>query len=82
MYDVEDGDGEILIDGKNIKDYNPMWLREQIAVVSQDIQIFSKTLRDNLIFGCQTMPSDEKIDEVFTRSKEIVCMRKLAFCRP
>ena len=35
-YDLKEGCGEILLDGHNIKEYNPVWLREQIAMVPQD----------------------------------------------
>jgi ABC-type multidrug transport system fused ATPase/permease subunit len=46
-----------------------MWLREQIAVVSQDIVVFPKTLRENLTFGCQEEPSDEEVDEAMKAAK-------------
>ena len=36
FYDVDDGNGEILIDGVNIKDYNLIELREKIGLVSQE----------------------------------------------
>jgi ABC-type multidrug transport system fused ATPase/permease subunit len=29
--------GQVLLDGRDIREYNPMWLREQIAVVSQEV---------------------------------------------
>jgi hypothetical protein len=41
--------GSVFLDGRDIREYNPMWLREQIAVVSQDIVVFPKTLRENVV---------------------------------
>ncbi len=59
LYDVEKG--EILIDGKNIKDYTIKSLRNEMALVSQDIFLFNDTIRENLLAG-ETY-SDEKINE-------------------
>ncbi|MGO2696505.1 ABC transporter ATP-binding protein [Bavariicoccus seileri] len=43
--------GEVLIDGKNAKDYPVRKLRENISVVMQDVFLFSDTIRDNISFG-------------------------------
>lgn len=51
LYDVEKG--EILIDGKNIKDYTLPTLRDQMALVSQDIFLFNDTILENLQAGNQ-----------------------------
>ena len=49
LYDVEQG--EILVDGRNIKEYTLPSLREQIALVSQDIFLFNDTIQENLTTG-------------------------------
>jgi ATP-binding cassette, subfamily B, multidrug efflux pump len=49
MYDVTDG--EILIDGKNIKALNLNDLRRQIGYVPQDIFLFSDTIENNIAFS-------------------------------
>ena len=49
LYDVTDG--EILIDGHNIKDYVLSSLRRNIAIVFQDNFLFSGTIRENLQLG-------------------------------
>ncbi|HHH50168.1 MAG TPA: ABC transporter ATP-binding protein [Saprospiraceae bacterium] len=49
MYDVSDG--EILIDGKNIQQYNPANLRKHIGYVPQDVFLFSNSIADNIAFG-------------------------------
>lgn len=49
LYDVTDG--EILVDGINIKNYRLNSLRHNIAVVFQDNFLFSGTIRENLYLG-------------------------------
>ncbi|MEE2671257.1 MAG: ABC transporter ATP-binding protein [Bdellovibrionota bacterium] len=49
LYDVEEG--EILVDGKNIKDYSIESVREAFALVSQDIFLFNDTVLENLTAG-------------------------------
>lgn len=46
MYEVTDG--EIMIDGKNIREYDLDSLRSNIAVVLQDVFLFSGTVMDNV----------------------------------
>jgi ATP-binding cassette, subfamily B, multidrug efflux pump len=43
--------GEILIDGIDIKDYDPGYLRSQIGYVPQDVFLFSDTIKNNIAFG-------------------------------
>ncbi len=54
--------GEILLDGKNIKDITLRSLRSNIGVVAQDVYLFSGTIRDNLIYGKADATEDEIID--------------------
>jgi len=49
FYDVSDG--EILIDGKNIKDLKLGTLRDNIGIVQQDVYLFNTTVRDNIAYG-------------------------------
>ncbi len=46
LYDVQEG--EILIDGVNLKDYTVRDLRQQIATVPQDIFLFTGTVAENI----------------------------------
>ena len=48
FYDINSG--EILIDGKNIKDVNKESLREAIGIVLQDTVMFNETVRENIRF--------------------------------
>ncbi len=47
FYDIESG--EILIDGMNINDFTLNSLRDQIAVVLQDVFLFSDSILNNII---------------------------------
>ena len=43
--------GSVRIDGRDVRDYELRNLREQIAVVSQDVVLFDDTIRNNIAFG-------------------------------
>jgi subfamily B ATP-binding cassette protein MsbA len=43
--------GAILIDDRDVRDYELKALREQIAVVSQEVTLFDDTIRNNIAFG-------------------------------
>ena len=47
----EPNEGQILIDGIDIKEYNLDYLRSLIGYVQQEPVLFNKTIKDNLIFG-------------------------------
>lgn len=49
FYDVTDG--EIFIDGKEIKDVTLSSLRKNIGIVQQDVFLFYGTIRDNILYG-------------------------------
>jgi ATP-binding cassette, subfamily B, bacterial len=52
--------GVICIDGKDIRGYTLLSLREQVSLVLQDSLLFSGTVRENISFGCPDA-SDEEI---------------------
>ncbi len=43
--------GSILLDGKNIRDIKQRSLREHIAVVPQEVELFSRTILENVAYG-------------------------------
>lgn len=43
--------GDIYFDEKNARDFRLMDIRQQIAVVPQDVMLFSGTIRDNIGYG-------------------------------
>ena len=60
FYEINKGD--ILIDGKNLHEYDLGALRENIGVVLQDVFLFSDTIKENITLG-NTAISKEKIVE-------------------
>ena len=54
--------GEITIKGYNVKDINYDVLREKIAYISQDIFMFSGTIRENLCLGNKTLEMEQIIE--------------------
>ena len=61
-YDVKDGNGEILIDGINIKDYNLLELREKIGLVSQEPVLFKRSVYQNILYGDLNANKDEVLE--------------------
>ncbi len=49
FYDIVDG--EITIDGRNIKDFTLKSLRQNIGIVQQDVYMFSGTVLENIEYG-------------------------------
>jgi ATP-binding cassette, subfamily B, bacterial MsbA len=45
------GQGSVLIDGQDVRDVTLNSLRDQVAVVSQDIVLYDDTIRANIAFG-------------------------------
>lgn len=60
-YDVVDG--EILLNGKNIKNYKLKDLRSLIGYVPQDQVLFAMSIKENIRFADPTY-SDERVEEV------------------
>lgn len=59
-------DGEILIDGKNINNFNREDLRGIFGMVLQDTWLFSGTVMDNLRYGKLDATDDEVIEAAKT----------------
>mmetsp|Transcript_6267 Transcript_6267/g.9456 ORF Transcript_6267/g.9456 Transcript_6267/m.9456 type:complete len:716 (-) Transcript_6267:41-2188(-) len=49
FYDVDKG--RVMIDGVDIKTYDPQWLRMQIGLVSQEPVLFAMSIEDNIMYG-------------------------------
>lgn len=48
-YDVTGG--RVLVDGKDVRDWNLAALRSQISMIEQDIFLFSRSISENIAFG-------------------------------
>ena len=51
--------GQVLINGRDIRDFDPVVLRAALGLVSQDITLFSGTAADNLRYGRPEAPVGE-----------------------
>lgn len=60
FYDVNEG--EILIDGKNIKDITLKSLRQNIGLVQQDVFLFTGTIKDNILYGNPNANEEEIVE--------------------
>jgi len=56
FYDIQQGD--ILIDGVDIRDIDPQSLRKQTSVVLQDVFLFSGDIKNNINLGDDDIPID------------------------
>jgi ATP-binding cassette subfamily B protein len=59
IYDVSEG--QVLVDGVDVRDWNLASLRSQISIIEQDIFLFSRSLGDNIAFGKPGATKDEII---------------------
>jgi ATP-binding cassette subfamily B protein len=49
-YDI--AHGQVLVDGIDVRQWNLAALRRQISIIEQDLFLFSRTLAENIAFGC------------------------------
>lgn len=60
FYDVTEG--EIKIDGTNIRKYTLKSLRQNIGVMQQDVYLFSGTVMENILYGCPDATREEAVE--------------------
>ena len=56
---VEISEGSVQIDGIDIRDCTLESLRNQIAIVSQDVFLFDATIRENIAYGCSDATQED-----------------------
>jgi len=54
--------GRVLIDGVDLAQIDPVWLRRQIGVVLQENLLFNRTVRDNIALAEPGMPMEPVIE--------------------
>jgi ABC-type multidrug transport system fused ATPase/permease subunit len=59
FYDPEQG--EVLLDGQDLRSINLKWLRSNIGIVSQEPVLFFGTIEDNIKFGKSNATDEEVI---------------------
>jgi ATP-binding cassette subfamily B protein len=59
IYDVTEG--QVLVDGKDVRDWNMEALRRNISIIEQDVFLFSRSIAENIAFG---KPNADRIEMV------------------
>jgi len=54
--------GRVLLDGRDLRDYDPVFLRRNLAIVPQEPILFSATVRENIAFG-RPEATQEEVEE-------------------
>ncbi len=75
FYNVDSG--VLKIDGVPVQDYTLSNLRQQIAVVSQDVVLFEGTVADNIAYGSDGSITDEAIIAVAKNAHAMEFIEKL-----
>ncbi|KAM6942602.1 ATP-binding cassette sub-family B member 10, mitochondrial [Xenentodon cancila] len=66
LYDPDAG--IITVDGHDIRDLNPYWLRNNIGTVSQEPILFSCSIRDNIAYGALD-PNAATAEDIYSAAK-------------
>ena len=71
LYDASEG--QVLLDGKNVKDFDLNSLRRQIGVVPQKAVLFKGTIRQNLLWGNENATEEALWDALkVAQAQEVV----------
>ena len=62
FYEIEEGNGAILIDGKDIRRLTLDSVRRNIGIVQQDVFLFSGTIRENILYGRLDATEEEVVE--------------------
>lgn len=54
--------GQIKIDDRNIREFDPRSLRRAMGIVSQDTFLFNASVRDNIAYACENVTDDQIIE--------------------
>lgn len=54
--------GQILLDGVELKEYPRKYLREQIGIVQQEPFLFSRSIRENILYGVGRSVTQEEVE--------------------
>jgi ATP-binding cassette subfamily C protein LapB len=70
--------GEMLVDGLDSRQFHPHQLRESFRFVAQDAEIFSGTVRENLMLGAAQADDKQLVDAVVRSGADIFLSRDAA----
>ncbi|MEQ1438629.1 lipid A export permease/ATP-binding protein MsbA [Fontimonas sp. SYSU GA230001] len=75
FYDVTEGC--IRLDGHDLREYRLRDLRAQIALVDQQVRLFSATVAENIAYGMEPMPDEAQIIDAARRAHAWEFIEKL-----
>lgn len=75
FYDIEQG--QITLDGVNIQDYTLANLRENCAIVSQQVHLFNDTIANNIAYATENKYSREQIEAAAKAAHAMEFIEKL-----
>ena len=68
--------GRVLFNGADVRAMDPQVLRQQIGVVPQKAVLFKGTIRENLLWGCESATDEELMEAVRLAQAEEVVLSK------
>lgn len=70
FFDIDEGNGHIVVDGRDIRTIKPRWLMKQIGLVSQFAFLFDTTIEENVKYSCMK-PEDFEDEMAFWNAIEM-----------
>ncbi len=55
-------EGRILLDGRDLREFEVRSLRRSMGIISQDTFLFNGTVRENVTYGCEAVSDGELLD--------------------
>lgn len=49
LYEV--AEGQVLLDGRDVRDFDHRWYHEQVSIVGQEPTLFGRSVRENILYG-------------------------------
>lgn len=75
FYDIQQG--EILLDGHDLREYTLRSLRNQVALVSQNVHLFNDTIASNIAYARSEQYSREEIEKAATMAHAMDFINKM-----
>jgi len=73
FYDPDEG--TILFGNQDIKSLNPQDFKKHMAIVQQEPVLFSGTIRENIGYGLENVPTDAELDEACRQANALIFVK-------
>ena len=81
FYDATEG--EVLVDGINVKDYELTCLRDKIAIVLQKAELYSRSIEENIRWGkSDATPPEIKKAAQIAQADDFICAKSYGYYTP